>query len=36
VKAFFRKFVPIAIGAAVIAGLGYAFMPQPVRVDFGR
>jgi HlyD family secretion protein len=36
VKAFFRRLLPISVMAVVVAGVVYAFLPQPVRVDLSK
>jgi HlyD family secretion protein len=36
VKAFFRRLLPMSVLAAVVAGVVYAFIPQPVRVDLSK
>jgi HlyD family secretion protein len=36
VRAFFRRLLPISVLLVVLAGVVYAFLPQPVRVDLSK
>ena len=35
-RAFFRRLLPISVLLVVLAGVVYAFLPQPVRVDLSK